>query len=578
MPSISFVTSRVLTQIPKTRSLTLLKRTYSLSLLLLLMTGLVFSRVPFFDFVLLEDPTHLDSHPQFSSAIKTNTLSLWKKPYLIYMPLTYSVWRMAEKIGTPKKIETIPRTKTGVLKEFRFYPMIFHLLPLLFHLGTVFILFWLLCFLTHHPLGSFFGALFFAIHPIQVESVAWVSGLKQPLAGFMGLSAILIFLIGQELPPKTRLFKGLYGLSTILFLMALFSNPSSLSIPIATAVLLFFLYKKERFLFSGRLLVYWLILAVPVLWWGRSTRLWTHTSNIPLTLKEKIILALDSLSFYFSKILFPMHLGIDYGRTPDWVLTQTSVYTTASIFFIFIFSLTLFLRWNKFHWALAGEGFFIASLLPLFLFNRLLFQTSSSVADHDLYLALVGISIVIAFRLKTALKQQSIQLVVILTLVLLATRTYFQTGIWKNSSTLLTHALKINSESSLAHRNLGLYFEREENYEQAVSHFKSAAELSPQPIDFNKIGNIYLSLNRPGEAKTSFEKALALNPLSATDYHGLGLSWLSLGNKLLAQENFAKANALSPRQISSLNALHQVKRAMVVESQKPEKRKQKARR
>lgn len=564
---------------PRTRSLFLLKRTYSLSFLLILITSITFIRVPFFDFVLLEDPTHLDSHPQFSSSIKTSALDVWKKPYLIYMPLTYSVWRSASLVSPPKSLQAIPRTRTGVLKEFRFNSVLFHFLPLLFHLLAVFTLFWLLCFMTRHPVGSFFGALLFAIHPLQVESVAWVSGLKQPLGGFLGLSAILFFLLAQETPPISKTFKLLYGVASLLFLMSVLSNPSFVAIPLVTGSLMYFLYKRERFLFSSRLLVYWILASIPILGWGQSTRSWSHTAHLPINVKEKVVLGLDSLSFYFSKILFPLHLGIDYGRTPEWVLTQTSVYTTASIFFIFIFSFTLFLRWNKIHWALACEAFFISALLPTLVFNRLLFQTSSSVADHDIYLALGGVAMATAFILKSHINKSFVQFSLIFVFVLLATKTFFQTGTWRNTSSLLSHALKINSQSSLAHRTLGFHFEREEDFEQSISHFKSAVALSPQNLDFHKLGTIYLSLGKPLEAKTNYEKALALNPLSSADYHGLGLSWLGLGNKLLAQENFSKANALAPRQLSSLNALNQVKREMFTETQQTEKkRRRRARR
>jgi len=554
-----------------------LTRTYRLSVFLLILTAIVFIRVPFFDFVQLEDPTHLDSHPQFSSSHATNIFDLWKRPYLIYMPATYSVWNITGKLNPPQPLDSIPRTQTGVLKKFRFNSFVFHCLPILFHLANVFVLFWLLCFLTGHPLGSFFGALFFGIHPLQVESVAWVSGLKETLGGFWGFLAILTFLLGQEMPPRSRGFKFLFLGSTVLFLLSLLSNPSYVAVPIAAAALMYFLYRKERFFLGARLLSLWLALSAPAIWIGRSTRYWAHTPETPLHLKDKVVLALDSLSFYFSKILFPLNLGIDYGRTPDWVLNQTSVHTTAAVFFIFLFSLTLFLKWNKIQWALAGEAFFIFALLPLFLFNRLLFQTSSSVADHDLYFPLAGLALAIAFFLRTFSKKSGVPLVFTLLLITLATRSYFQTGFWKDTPTLLNHALEINSESSIAHRNLGYYYEKEEDYPQAISHFKSSVALHPQAQDFSKIANIYLTKRDYQEARTNFERALNLNPLSSTDYHGLGLSWLGLGNKPLAQENFAKANALTPRNLSSKNALRQVTRDLRIETKQANRSRRKSR-
>lgn len=526
----------------------------------LIFSLIVFIRVPFFDFVLLEDNTFLDTNPYFATSSKTDVLKLWKTPYLIYMPLTYSVWGMARDIGSPKSLSQIPHTPTGLLKDFRFNFKVFHSLTLFFHLGTVFLIFWLLCFLTHHPVGSFFGALLFAIHPVQVESVAWVSGLKETLAGFFGILSIFLFLLGQETPPKSRTFKFFFLTSTLSFLMALFSNSTSICVPLIIFVVQYFLYKKERFIFGTKLLSLWFFLCFAFIFAQKSSQAWTTSLSAEITIKEKALLALDSLSFYFSKILTPLHLGVDYGRTPQWVLSQTSIYTTANLFFIFLVALTLFFSWNKMKWALASQGVFLAALIPVFTWNRLLFETSSSVADHDLYLPLFGMSLALAYMIKFSIKKSWVPLGATLLLVLFATRLYFQTGYWKDTPHLLSHALEINPESAISHRTLGYYYERQEYYEKAISHFGVATRLNAQSSDYHRLGSIYLALGNFTIAKTNFEKAINLTPLSWSDYQGLGLAYRGLGNNLLAQDNFAKANALSPRNWSTQNALRQVKR------------------
>jgi tetratricopeptide (TPR) repeat protein len=524
--------------------------------------------VPFLDFVLLEDNTFLDTNPYFASDSNKDVLKLWKKPYLIYMPLTYSVWGTARHIGGPKSLTQIPHSRTGILKEFRFNAKVFHLLNLSFHLLTVFLIFWLFCFLTHHPIGSFFGALLFAIHPVQVESVAWVSGFKETLAGFFGVLSIFLFLLGQETPPKSRTFKFFFLASTLSFLSALFSNPTSICVPLIIVVIQYFLYKKERFIVGTKFLSPWFFFGLGFIFTQRSSQSWSNNLHWGITLKEKTLLALDSLSFYFSKILTPLHLGVDYGRTPQWVLSQTSIYTTAQLFFVFLVALTLFFRWNKMKWALASQGVFLAALLPVFAWNRLLFETSSSVADHDLYLPLLGFGLGLAFTIKFSIKKSWVLISAALLLVLFATRSYFQTGYWRDTPHLLSHALELNPESAISHRTLGYYFEKEEDYEKAISHFRAASRLNEQAYDYNRLGNIYLVHGNFGVAKTQFEKALSLTPLSWVDYHGLGLAWRGLGNNLLAQENFAKANALSPKNWATQNALRHVNRELSTSSKR----------
>lgn len=545
-----------------------LKRTFYLSLFLLLLTTVTFIQVPFFDFVVLEDTTYLDTNPYFSKIESSKILELWKRPYLHYMPLTYSLWGVAAHLTEKKPLEQIPKSKTGVLKEFRFNPFLFHSLTLVFHLGSVFLLFWFLCFLTHHPMASFLASLLFAIHPVQVESVAWVSGLKETLGGFFSILSLFLFLMGQERPPRSRSYQLFFLASTSSFILGLCSNPSTIALPWMALVLQYFLYKKERFLVGAKSLFIWIGISIPFLLAEKTGKSWASGLAPGLQLKEKVILGLDSLSFSFRQLLFPLNLGVDYGRTPEWVLNHTSVHTTAVLFFVFIFSLTLFLKWNKIQWALAAESIFLAALLPSFFFSRLLFQTSSSVADQDLYLPLIGLVIGFAFALKLFFNKPAVALGSVIFLVLLVTRSYFQTFYWKDTPSLMNQALKVNPDSTLAHQTLARFYEREENYEEAISHFKFSAALSPDPAIFHQLGNIELALGHFKEAKVQFENALTLSPLSAKDYHGLGLSLVGMGDKLRAQDTFAKAKALSPRDWNSTTALRHLHRDLVSNNKK----------
>lgn len=522
----------------------------------------MFIRVPFFDFVLLEDTTHLDSQPSFSKITKTKILEIWKRPYLNYMPLTYSIWGIAAHLTEKRPLEEMAHSKSGVLKDFRFSPALFHILPLAFHLMTAFLLFWLFCFLTHHPLGSFLGALLFAIHPVQVESVAWVSSLKDTLSGFWGVLAIFLFLLAHETPPKSKTFKFFILTSTFALFLSLCSAPSAIALPIITLIIIYYLYKKERFQYASKFLLGWGFLTIPFFFSQyTSSSNQNLFSNLP-SVKEQILVSLDSLSFYFCKIMMPLHLAIDYGRNTLWVLTQTSVHTTASIFFVFIFALTLFLKWNKMKWALACQGIFLAGLIPTFLFQRLLFQPYSSVADRDLYFSMVGVGLALAFIIKQTSKKPAIALGLTLILIFFGTRSFFQTFYWKDTPHLINHALEINSESALAHNTLGHFYEKTEDYSKAISHFTSALILNPESASYDRMGAIHLVMGNFSSAKTIYEKALLLHPLSSVDFHGLGLSWMGLGNKAMAQDNFAKASALSPRDWASSNAVKQLKREL----------------
>jgi hypothetical protein len=245
-----------------------------------------------------------------------------------------------------------------------------------------------------------------------------------------------------------------------------------------------------------------LFLILPFIIFQNSSPSWAQSPSSSLDLKQKVILGLDSLSFYFGKLLIPFNLGIDYGRTPNWVFGHTSVHTTAILFFIFILALTLFLRWNRLNWALASEGLVLSALLPIFLLNRLLFQTSSSVADRDLYFAMIGIGLAVAHLTRRWMHKPIYKLTLLSYLVIIGIQTYFQTLYWSDTRRLLTHALEINSESAIAHHTLGYWNEREENYPKAIEHYVAAGKLDPKLSDFNRLGNIYLVLKQFNQANS----------------------------------------------------------------------------
>jgi protein O-mannosyl-transferase len=492
-------------------------------------------RVPFFDFVLWEDPIHLESVSHSQNLSSSD------------IPVTEAVWRFLSWTSVLKPSTLASKIPEVTIEPFHFHSWPFHVVTLFFHLATVFLVFWFFCFLTHHPMGSFLGALFFAIHPVQVESVAWVSGLKETLSGFLGILALFLFLIGQEKPPQSKSFKFYFLISSCCFSLSLFAHPARATLPFQAFVLLYFLYKKERTRVSGKHLLLWTFPLIPSL----MKIPFLHLSIFQVPLKDTILLALDSLSFYFSKILFPWELGVDYGRNADWVFSKTNVPLTASLFFVFLFSLTLFLNWNKIRWALACQFFFLLSLLPVFLFPRHNFETSSTVADHDLYFALIGVGLCLAFWIKNVCRRPEYVLIAGGILTFFLTRSYFQTSYWENTSKLLTHALEVNPQSALAHFDLAQELERNLNYREALSHYVSSAELSPHASTYHRIASIYLTQGHFKEAKNTFEKALMLNPLSAQDYLGLGSSWAGLGDRKKAQDNLAKANALTPKNVNS---------------------------
>ena len=195
----------------------------------------------------------------------------------LYTPVAYTVWGMLAWLA-----HAPAEPKTGISLN----PHVFHTANLILHLLTATVAYFLLKQLLNHRWAAAAGALLFAIHPVQVESVAHASGIQGLLCGLFGLLAVHLYVLAiishahlespdQSLPsisaePGTNQrargnrpnFAGLYTLATLAFVLALLSKPAAMTVPLLAAVL-HAVWLRCRAVKAGRLLGSWLLLALP---------------------------------------------------------------------------------------------------------------------------------------------------------------------------------------------------------------------------------------------------------------------------------------------------------------------------
>lgn len=554
-------------------------------IILVLATLIVFGPVIGYQFLKYDDPITVYKNPYLQVPSFDNLIHFWRYPYEgLYTPVTYTVFAMAA--WAPK---LLAGGSSAVITP---NPRIFHGLNLLLHLLSVLSVWQIIRFLLAYPFhraaqqsesgvalpvewAACGGALLFAIHPIQIEPVAWVAGLKDVLFGLLSLTALRVYLLSVDTSSVPR-SRRRYWLATGVYILALLSKPTAVVVPVIAWLLATWgLQRKWREQIAG--LLPWIVIAFG---WGLFTR-WVQPGT-DLDFKPAIwarpLIAGDAVAFYLYKLFWPLGFGPDHGRTPEYVLTHGWAYATGLL--PWIFAAWIWLKRKKQPMIAAATGVFVVGLLPVLGLISFSFQRYSTVADRYVYLAMLGPAIFLAWLLMRT-KKYTAAIGGALALGILMVLSIFQVPHWKNNETFFTHALEINSESSFSHNNLGLVYAERGDQEKAIYHYSEALRIEPEfPIAHLNLANALLEQGKireaighydeairivpnyaraytnKGDALTRQKKydeaveahqmALKLEPQFADAYNGLGNTLMRQGKFQEAEQNFIQALRINP--------------------------------
>jgi len=508
-------------------------RSQLIGLLLVGLTLAVFLPAGGHDFV-WDDTGNIVENPYLNPPIFANALRFWEKPYeKLYIPLTYSVWAGLARVAQ------MPAERGDVME---FSPRLFHLANVGFHILAALVIFGILKMLVRHDWAAFGGALFFALHPLQVEPVAWITGLKDVLSGCLSLVAIWLYL-------KHKGFH--YVLATLAFVLAMLAKPGAITVPVVAWVLDYWLLRRSARQ-CALTVIPWIVLAIPFI---IVNKLAQPDTIIPFftPLWARPLVAADALAFYLYKLALPLWLGPDYGRSPEWLLQRGWVYITWVIPFGI---LILIWRWRERKpWLLASAGVFVAGMLPVSGLVPFVFQSLSTVADRYLYLSLLGPALALAFFL--AAKKRKVAVVFCVgTLALLGLRSAFQVSHWRDETTLYRHALSVNANSSLAYYNLGNALAERGMVENAIVHYREAVRISPRyPDARNNLGAVLARVGRLDEAIEQYREAIRIDPTYAKAYYNFGNARIRQGEWDEAVERYGQAIKADPGYSMAYNNL-----------------------
>jgi hypothetical protein len=312
----------------------------------------------------------------------------------------------------------------------------------------------------HLPAASLLAASLFAVHPVQVESVAWASGMKDVLAGVLAIWALVLMPVRGSTPRRL-------AASLVLGWLAMLAKPSAAVLPILGMVL------------QGRrgnwtVPIAWAVVAIPVVLVARMVQ--QTDAIVPATpLWLRPFVAGDALAFYLYKLAFPAWLTIDYGRAPHLMRENGWFFVT----FLLPLSVAglVFLARRREPLVARGGLFFLVALLPVLGLTPFLFQLYSTTADHYLYLPIVGAAIVLGRVGLSGARRIRVRAWIII--LALAVRAFLQTWHWHDDRTLFVHAVNVNPRSWMAWNNLGTALLAEGEAESAAACFEQAVALHP---------------------------------------------------------------------------------------------------
>ena len=414
-----------------------------------------------------------------------------------------------------------PMTFTSFWIEYQIWgdsPTGYHITNITLHLVTSLLL--LLVLRQLRLPGAMWAAALFALHPVHVESVAWISERKNVLSSALYLSALLAYLrfnsLDDEKKPQRR--NGWwYALTLLLFSLAVLSKTITCSLPAAIILLLYWKRKKIAAIEMVELAPMFLIgltLAMTTVMLERDV-VGAEGIKWSLSFVDRCLIAGRALCFYPRKLLWPYPLSFNYER---WLIDDGVWWQYLYPAIVLVLVAMLWLKRKK--WGkgpLVAALLFCGTMLPALGFVNVYPMRYSFVADHFQYLAsmaliaaaVAGIAI-LARRAKAIGVSAAAGLAVLL---IYGGLVFYNARHYKDLESLWLSVIRVNPTSWLAHNNLGALYESRGDYARAIEQFDTAISVDPGNYEsYSALGHIALRLNQPEKAMDQFRRAIEINP------------------------------------------------------------------
>ena len=521
----------------------------SLSLVVIILTA--YWQLPSHEFLSFDDYGYIIKNTHVHEGITWKNI-LWtfsKTDFGYWHPLTWMSHMLAFQL-------------------FGLNPSMHHLMNLFLHISNTLLLFFVLKRMTGALWQSAFVAAVFALHPLNVESVAWVSERKNVLSTFFWMLTILTYVRYTERPGFFR-----YILILFVFVLGLMSKPMLVTLPFVLLLLdywplcrinltqsccdhqkvqipihtnfyqsigLRLVLEKIPLVILSFTCIYLSSLSV------QRFKIVISTASVPM--KLRIANALVSYVRYINKMIWPQNLAVYYpypntaaacGR-----LLVALLFLTGVTFFAF--------RWIRLKpYFIVGWLWYIGTLFPVIgLVQAGLWP---AMADRFAYVPLIGIFICIAWGVpdfvdRCRYRKAGFIAVSTALVPIFMVMTWLQLRHWQNGVTLFTHNVRVTHNNSLAHKELGNALEQQGNLDKAILHYSKALKINPNYAEaHNNLGYILACQKHYKEAIEHYTEAIRIKPSYTEAHNNLGTALLHQGNEKEAIVHYNEALKYNPK-------------------------------
>jgi len=449
-----------------------------------------------------------------------------------------------------------PLVWLSFMADYEFYGLHaggYHVTNLILHILSTLLLFRLFSTMTGEIWKSAFVAAFFALHPLHVESVAWVSERKDVLSAFFWMLTLCLYVFYTEKQSIKR-----YLLVVFSFVLALLSKPMVVTLPVIMILLDYWPLKRFEnqkglsdtivWQLREKLPLLALSVVIVIITFYNPNESFPH-KIIPLDIR----LANAPVAFvtYVVKTFWPHDMAIFYpfpSQIPVWQII-------GSVLLIIIMTAAVLAIVKRLPHLFVGWFWFIITIAPVI---GILQIGDFAMADRYHYLPSIGIAMMLAWGIPHFIKREVLRKYILLpvALVFLASLAFLacqQCAYWRNNIELWNHAIQATEDNYMAHNNLASALLEKGETEKAMHHYHEAIAINHYPAAYYNIGVIYYRMGQHQQSIEYFKKAIREKADYAAAYFNLGIVYQTLGLPQQALEQYNEATRLLPAHANAYN-------------------------
>ena len=496
---------------------------------LAVITFAAFEQVRHNDFVYYDDSAYIVENPNVNKGLSAKSV-IWAFTSYRYMGHWHPLTWLSHILDC---------------ELFGLNPAGHHITSLLLHIANTLLLFWVFNRMTKAVWQSAFVAAIFAVHPLHVESVAWVAERKDVLSGLFWMLTLAAYILYTERPTLWK-----YLLMVLCFCLGLMAKSMLVTLPFV--LLLLDYWPLNRFKTKGQIrhtILEKLPLLVPVvissvMAYAAQQSTGTVVSMAGSSLASRIQNALVSYVSYICRIFYPDGLAVLYPRH-DFPLWQPIV---ALLILAAISIVVFYTRLSK-PYLVIGWLWFLGTFVPVI---GLVTTGGQAIADRYTYLPSIGISVMAAWgiaELFPGLRYQKSLLAVSAGAVIFALVIHTRTQVlfWRDSETLFEHTLAVTECNPVINNNLGVVLAEQGKYDLAVENYLKAIRYCPDYAEaYNNLAIAYSQIGRYDEVIQACKQAIKFKPDYAKAHYNLGSAYSKVGRYNEAIEAYMQAIKFEP--------------------------------